>query len=151
MILTHLDVAHRFIGQAERPGNLDNPFIVACLSLVGIPNAHDEVAWCSAFMAGYTWVLGLLPKGITAGARSWLRVGEPIDLDSASTAHVDVVILQRGDGPQPGPDVIQALGHVGLFYGFDGEHVRLLGGNQGNAVSVASFPRARVLGVRRLA
>jgi hypothetical protein len=61
-----------------------------------------------------------------------------------------VVILKRGDGPQPGPEVLQAPGHVGLFHGLDAGGVRLLAGNQGNAVTVATFPRDQVLGVRRL-
>lgn len=151
MTLTHLDIARRFLGQKERPGHLDNPFIVACLSLVGYPDAHDETAWCAAFMAGYTWVLGIKPPGVTAAARSWLRVGQPIALDAASSAHVDIVILTRGSSPQPGPDVIAAPGHVGLVHGLDHEFVYVLGGNQADAVTVAPFPRSRVLGVRRLA
>jgi hypothetical protein len=57
----------------------------------------------------------------------------------------------RGTGKQPGPDVTAAPGHVGLFAGLEGTHVLVLGGNQSNGVSVARFPVARVLGVRRLA
>jgi hypothetical protein len=97
--------------------------------------------------------LGFVPKRVTAAARSWLIAmgGLAITLEEASTQHLDAVILKRGDGPQPGPDVIAAQGHVGLFYGLDGDNVRVLGGNQSNAVTVASFPRSRVLGVRRFA
>lgn len=150
MIQTHLELAHRFVGVKERAGDQDHPLIVWWLSLVGLIDAHDEVAWCSGFVAGYAWMLGLLPTGLTAAARSWLGVGRPIPLVEASTAHVDVVILARGLAPQPGPDVRQAPGHVGLFYGLDGDQVRILGGNQSNAVTIASFPVSRVLGVRRL-
>jgi hypothetical protein len=39
---------------------------------------------------------------------------------------------------------------VGWFAGVDKGQVLVLGGNQGDQVSVASFPVSRVLGVRRL-
>ena len=95
-------------------------------------------------------VLLELPWSRSLAARSWLRVGTPIALDQAIVGN-DVVVLQRGTGAQPGPSVIDAPGHVALFGGFDGpDRVILRGGNQGDAVSDASFPRARVLGVRRL-
>lgn len=42
-------------------------------------------------------------------------------------------------------------GHVGFFAGLDGASVKVLGGNQSNAVSIQNFPIASVLGVRRLA
>jgi uncharacterized protein (TIGR02594 family) len=146
--LTHLDLAHRYLGIHEQAGNQDHPLIVWWLSLCGIAG-HDEIAWCSAFVNGLAWELGL-PRTLSAAARSWLKVGTPIALDDASTDHVDVVVLKRGEGPQPGPEVLQAPGHVGLFHGLDAGGVRLLAGNQSNAVTVATFPRDQVLGVRRL-
>jgi hypothetical protein len=39
-------------------------------------------------------------------------------------------------------------GHVGFLIGEDGDHVFLLGGNQGDAVTVAAFAKARIVGVR---
>ena len=62
----------------------------------------------------------------------------------------DVVILRRGGGDQPGPEVLDAPGHVGFFAGHEDPNVLLLGGNQGDSVSVAPFAAARILGVRRL-
>ena len=44
-----------------------------------------------------------------------------------------------------------AQGHVGLFAGLQGDRVHLLGGNQGNTISIAAFPVQDVLGARRLA
>jgi hypothetical protein len=61
------------------------------------------------------------------------------------------VILKRGSGIQPGPEVTRgAPGHVGLYAGIEGENVLVLGGNQGNAVSLQRFQMKNVLGVRRL-
>lgn len=76
-------------------------------------------------------------------ARSWLNIGAAIDLSKAKAEH-DVVILKRGLPP---------AGHVGFYAGMveeDTTRVRLLGGNQSNNVTIASFPIADVLGVRRL-
>jgi uncharacterized protein (TIGR02594 family) len=147
--LTHLDLAHRYLGIHEKTGDQDHPLIRWWLSLVALPNSPDETPWCSAFMSGLAWELGL-PRSLSAAARSWLKVGTPIALDDASTEHVDIVVLKRGDGQQPGPEVLAAPGHVGLFHGLDAGGLHLLAGNQSNAVTVATFPRDQVLGVRRL-
>jgi uncharacterized protein (TIGR02594 family) len=149
MVISHLDLAHRYLGIHEKAGDQDHPLIRWWLSLVALPNSPDETPWCSAFMSGLAWELGL-PRSLSAAARSWLKVGTPIALDDASTDHVDVVILKRGDGPQPGLEVLAAPGHVGLFHGLDAGGLHLLAGNQSNAVTVATFPRDQVLGVRRL-
>lgn len=114
------------------------------------PNEPDETAWCGSFMAAMAWLQALpRPKG-PAAARAWLTLSTPIALTDAIVGF-DVVILQRGTGPQPGPDVIKAPGHVGLFGGRERDRVLILGGNQSNAVTIARYPVAQVLGVRRLA
>jgi len=128
---------------------MNHPLISWWLSLCGFSmTTPDEVAWCSAFVNGIAWELRR-PRSKSAAARSWLRVGTPIALEEAR-AEDDVVILSRGAGVQPGPDVLEAPGHVGLFAGLEGDRVLVLGGNQGDGVSLAPFARARVLGIRRL-
>lgn len=144
-------LASRFVGKVlERPGDLDHPLIQWWLSLCRFGfDAHDETPWCSAFVNGIAFELGV-PRTESALARSWLQVGRPVSLDEAEVGW-DIVILQRGSGPQPGPEVIAAPGHVGFFAGHSwGSEILVLGGNQSNAVNVRSYPRARVLGVRRL-
>ena len=76
-----------------------------------------------------------------------LTVGTPIDVAAAEPGF-DVVILNRGGVADP--TVIDAPGHVGFFDHRDGDQVVVLGGNQGDRVSVAPFRAADVLGVRRL-
>ena len=148
MTMTAFDLAQRFIGIREVAGLKDHPFIVWALSLCGYTDAHDEVAWCSAFLNAIAWLLRL-PRSKSAAARSWLLVGRPVRLDEARPGF-DVVVLWRGSAPQPGAHVLAAPGHVGLFAGIEGDDVLLLGGNQGGGVSIARFPKVRVLGVRRL-
>lgn len=149
MTITAYDLAQRYVGVHEFTGAKDHPLVVWWLSLCGLPDSHDEVPWCSAFVNGVAWELRL-PRSNSAAARSWLTVGIPVDLPDAQPGF-DVVVLQRGTGKQPGSDVVAAPGHVGWFAGVEGSDVLLLGGNQGDAVSVSRFSAARVLGVRRLA
>jgi len=143
------DLAQRFVGEvAELPGGQHSPFIQWCHECVGLgSNQPDETPWCSSFLNRMAWMLRL-PRSKSAAARSWLAVGVPVGPHDAVIG--DVVILQRGDGQQPGAEVLAAPGHVGLFAGWEGPRVRVLGGNQSDSVTVASFPAGRILGVRRL-
>lgn len=155
--VTALDIAMRFVGTEEVEGVHSNPQVLAMLQLDQAWPQDDEVAWCSAFVNYVAWLLRL-PRSKNLAARSWLNVGLPVDLERAE-AGFDVVILRRGDGAQPGPEVINAPGHVGFFAKFEptvsgakrSGRVHLLGGNQGDMVNVSSFDAQRVLGVRRLA
>ena len=149
MTLDAFRLAQRYLGVHERAGDQHHPLIQWWLSLCAFGlDAADEIAWCSAFVNGVAWELGL-PRSKSAAARSWLAVGEPVPLDEAQPGF-DVVVLQRGEGPQPGAAVLDAPGHVGFFAGLDADAVFVLAGNQSNAVNVQRFPRWRVLGVRRL-
>lgn len=148
---THMETARRFLGLHELPGAAHEPFIQWCFSLcAGFgKDTADEVPWCSAFMQGIAYIHGL-PRSGKASARSWLGVGYAVEADRAMAG--DVVILKRGTGDQPGPEVLDAPGHVGLLVGFKpGGLVSLLGGNQGDKVSIADFPVERILGIRVIA
>lgn len=148
MHVTAFDVAQRFVGVAEIPGQRDNPQVLAMLRLDETWPESDEVPWCSAFLNYVTWLMRL-PRSKSLRARSWLQIGRVVGLDEAR-AGFDVVILKRGSGNQPGPSVIEAPGHVGLYAGQEGDHVLVLGGNQGDTVSIARYPVSKILGIRRL-
>jgi uncharacterized protein (TIGR02594 family) len=141
-------LAQRFIGIKEVAGVASNPQILAMLQLDQKWPEDDSVAWCSAFVNYVCWLLRL-PRSKNLAARSWLRVGIPILLSDASPES-DVVILKRGEGTQPGPDVVDAPGHVGFFAGAENGFVYLLSGNQGDSVNISRFDAERILGIRRL-
>lgn len=149
MTITALQLAQRFIGLREVSGVVSNPQVLAMLRVVDPTVKDDGIAWCSAFTNYIAWALNL-PRSNSLAARSWLGVGTPVPIAQA-TPGFDVVIFKRGQPPQPGPEVLKAQGHVAFFAGLEGDRVLAVGGNQGDAVSLAHFHVGDVLGVRRLA
>lgn len=147
MEITAFDLAQRFVGVKEVVGKISNPQVLAMLTLDKGWPVDDSVPWCSAFANYITWLLRL-PRSKNLGARSWLQIGKPVAVQDARPGF-DVVILKRGDAQVP-DDEINAPGHVGFFAGLEGDKVLVLGGNQGDAVNISSFPVNRVIGVRRL-
>jgi uncharacterized protein (TIGR02594 family) len=144
-----LEIASRYLGVEEVEGAVSNPLILAMLRLDNKWPHGDEVAWCSAFTSWVAFQLGL-PRSKSLAARSWLNVGQWVPLSEAEPEN-DVVVLKRGMGNQPGPQVTDgAPGHVGFYAGQGPGYVKVLGGNQGNQVSEARYPVSQVLGVRRL-
>ena len=151
MNVTAHSVARRFLNPKieEVEGIISNPLILAMLRLDNDWVTDDATPWCSAFVSFVAWILDL-PRSRSLSARSWLLIGEPVALEDAAPGF-DVVILKRGKGPQPGAEVLKAPGHVGFLAGWEGLDVLVLGGNQGNAVTVQRWPRSSVIGIRRLA
>lgn len=151
MQITPYDLAQRYIGIREiSEAGKDHPLIQWWLSLCGFGlDAADEIPWCSAFVNGIAWELRL-PRSKSAMARSWLGVGTPTLLLEARPGF-DIVILRRGDGEQPGPEVLNAPGHVGFYAGYSNGSILLLGGNQQNGINIAPFREKLLLGIRRLA
>lgn len=141
------DLAQRYAGIEEVGGSLDNPAILAMLKLDNDWPQGDEVPWCSAFANHICW-LTRLPRSKNLMARSWLTIGKGINLDDAEPG--DIIVLKRGTGDQPGPEVLKAPGHVGFYAGRFGEFIEVLGGNQSDTVKVSRYPTKRLLGVRRL-
>lgn len=148
LLVTPYALAARFLGLKEVPGKVANPQILAMLQLDAEWPPDDEVPWCSAFVNYIAWLLRL-ERSKSLRARSWLEVGRPVPAVGMNRGW-DVVILNRGPGVQPGADVIDAPGHVGFYSGSADGQIYLLGGNQGNAVSVAGYRYNRILGVRSL-
>lgn len=129
------------MGTKELAGATHSPQIMAMLHLDANWPSGDEVPWCSAFVNYICWLLDV-PRSRSLAARSWLRVGAPVPLEQAEKGR-DVVIFSRGNNPEQG--------HVAFFSELRDEAVFVLGGNQGDAVTITSYPRSRVVGVRRLA
>ena len=141
--LTPYDVARQHIGVREIPGKKHNPLIVRWLRVFASWISDDETAWCSAFVAHCAREAGYETEGSTLAARSWLHVGEKVNIHSARKG--DVVIFWRGD-----PESWQ--GHVAFIHSIDRDQgtIRVLGGNQNNQVNLTTYTTSSILGIRRL-
>jgi uncharacterized protein (TIGR02594 family) len=110
--------------------NGSNPEIEKYFADTSLGRQPDDVAWCAAFIS---WCIkqsngARSPVTYSARAADWLNNGKGLE------------------GPQYGAIVVTvplakgASGHVGFAHSWDGTHVNVLGGNQGDAVKIAKFP-----------
>lgn len=143
-----IDCAGQYLGMKEVPGHQSNPAILAMLKMDMQWPKDDATPWCSAFANWVAFNMGL-ERTKSLRARSWLTVGTPVSLDEADGN--TVVIFSRGRGKQPGPEVINAPGHVAFFLEYVHGSIHVIGGNQGDKVSKKRYPTSRVLGYRKLA
>lgn len=136
-----LDIAWKELGQHEESGAAANPEILAWFKAVGRPEIKsDEVPWCAAFAFRCIELARIDISSVPASQRllanSLLKIGTPIDEPRLGA----ICVLSRGSDP--------SQGHVGFVVGSTATHVVLLGGNQGDSVSTAHFPRSRIRGLR---
>ena len=130
------DLAKAELGTKEAPGDADNSVVLDYYADAGHPEiAHDSVAWCSAFV-GSMLVRAGYPSTSSLAARSYLQYGVRLERPTEGC----IVVMKRGNSSWEG--------HVGFYMGDAGSSIRVLGGNQGDAVSIATFPKSSVLGYR---
>jgi uncharacterized protein (TIGR02594 family) len=129
-------IARGEIGVREHAGAADNPRIVEYHRTTTLPPgaaSEDETAWCSSFVNWCMEKAGIEGTD-NAWARSWLNFGYSVSTPLPGT----VAVFSRG------PD----WGHVGFFVSRDGNEVRVLGGNQSDAVNIKGYAASRLLGYR---
>lgn len=127
------DVAANMIGMDE---DRQRTILAEYMKTGGANMDPAETAWCAAVMNAWLSSAGLPTTGSNM-ARSFLEWGEAVDEPSRG----DIVVLERGAAP---------FGHVGFFDGYNADGtIRILGGNQGDAINVKGFDPGRVLGFRR--
>lgn len=132
MIPEWLDIASNDIGNAESLGPNDSPFLRKVLGkLNGIWLKGQP--WCGSAMAYWMEQCEIqYPKSFYR-ARSWATWGT-----ACGPVLGAVVVFERGGG-----------GHVGIVTGKDGNGLlRVLGGNQDDAVRESWFEPAKVIAYR---
>jgi uncharacterized protein (TIGR02594 family) len=126
--------ARKHIGLTEIKGERHDPEILKMwrdIKRGGIKS--DEVPWCAAFVGAMLERAGIQSSRFE-GAASYLPWGQPI----SDPVEGCVVVFSRDGG-----------GHVGFVVGQDaGGNLQVLGGNQGDKVSIRAFPRYRAKGYR---
>jgi uncharacterized protein (TIGR02594 family) len=128
--------AVKLIGTKEIVGKEHNPTIMFWakeLKLSSVYNA-DEIPWCGLFIAYCCKMAGIDVIDKPLWALSWSNWGSPVSEPMLG----DVLTFKRDGG-----------GHVGIYVGEDVTHFHVLGGNQGNAVSVSRIAKSRLFKARR--
>lgn len=133
-----LQEARRYLGVREQPGDQHEELILRWLATTSLGRwgrSRDETPWCSAFVNAM--IEGAAFEGTSSAmARSWLGWGVPCPPRVGAVA-----VFPRGAPPS---------GHVAFVDRVDesGALVDVLGGNQGNRVSVVERRMGDALGFR---
>ena len=122
-------------GVHEVPGLEHHPRILEYHQATGLGATDDETPWCAAFV-GWCLRMAMVEGTGRANARSYVNWGKRCDARLGGIA-----VLWRGQ-----PNGWQ--GHVGFLVGEESGNLLILGGNQGDAVSIRSYPSDRLLGYR---
>lgn len=130
-------VARALIGTRETPGPANNPTIMKWASnlgtkILGIVYPGDATPWCGLFVAHCINAVGLKTAPIAVRASAWATWGAEI------TPRIGAVLVFMRPGG----------GHVGFYVAEDDACFWVLGGNQGDAVSITRIAKNRVVACR---
>jgi uncharacterized protein (TIGR02594 family) len=138
-----LTEARSLIGTRELPGAANNPVIMAWgnrlgARILGIAYGADSIPWCGLFAAHCVAQAGHKPPPIAIRAKAWATFGFALPLTTTRPPLGATAVLTRKGG-----------GHVGFVVAVHSNgDLDILGGNQGDAVNVRRFPRARLIALR---
>lgn len=133
--------AMRLHGVAEVVGKGSNRTIIGWrdeLNAAGVKIAgysDDDIPWCGLFAAIVAHRAGKAVPENPLWARNWAKFGTA---RSKLAALGDVLVFSRPGGG----------GHVGFYVGEDRTAFHVIGGNQGNRVSITRIAKARCIAVR---
>lgn len=125
------------LGTREIVGPQHNPVILGWAREVGLADVYraDETPWCGLWMAVVAQRAGWPVVNAPLWARNWARFGAA----SPEPMLGDVLVFTRPGGG----------GHVGLYIAEDADAYHVLGGNQGDSVSIVRIAKARMIAARR--
>lgn len=122
-------------GVIEIPGSKHNQRIIHYHSYTSLKATEDEVPWCASFMCAALEESGLnSPK--SARARDFEKYG------TACKFNLGVIAVFWRVSPTSGN------GHVGIALRETDKVVTVLGGNQGDSVSIKDYSKSQLLGYR---
>lgn len=132
-----MDAARAKIGVREVAGSGNSSIIMGWAkrvggAVLGMAYGADSIPWCGLFVAECMVEAGLKPPSIAVRAKAWATWGDECDLQKGA-----VLVFQRDGG-----------GHVGFYAGETATTFLVLGGNQGDAVSLAHIAKNRCVAIR---
>jgi uncharacterized protein (TIGR02594 family) len=123
------------MGIAEMPGKVHSKAILGYHAETTLKAVDDETPWCSSFANWVTVHCGVTGTR-SASAKSWMKWGKELK----SPVNGCIVVFTRTGG-----------GHVAFYDSEDKDYIYTLGGNQGDRVCIAAYPKSRLLGYRGVA
>ena len=138
----HMDIAYSYVGLKEIKGVGHNPTILGWLRDFGKNigrwgKSRDETPWCAVFVSHCLAAAGMTTTE-SALAVSYATYGKPSKLVHGAV----IVIKQRKTGADSSTGS-RAGYHVGFLVRITRDYYVILGGNQGNRVSVKRFSKRR--------
>lgn len=131
-----LQCALEELGVSESGQAAENPKILNYFKEVDRPDiTKDETPWCAAFV-GAMLERSNLKSTKSLMARSYLDWGRKCDQAKLGT----IAVFKRGNS--------KVLGHVGFVMDETENYIQLLSGNQNNKVSIATYKKDKLLGLR---
>jgi uncharacterized protein (TIGR02594 family) len=134
-----LKLARADLGLRETPGIANNPVLMrrfaSITKALGVAYNGDATPWCGAILAWWMTQCCIPTPLVAIRAKSWAGWGA--NLRPERLAPGAVLVFGRDGG-----------GHVGLYVGEDATHYHVLGGNQGDAVTIARIAKSRLLASR---
>ena len=130
--------AVKLLGTKEVVGKEHNPVILGWAKELGLQKVYtaDEIPWCGLAMAYAAHMAGVQVVDKPLWALSWANYGTKVTQPMLG----DILTFKRDGG-----------GHVGMYVGEDKDCYHVLGGNQGNAMSVTRILKTRLYQARRTA
>jgi uncharacterized protein (TIGR02594 family) len=129
-----LQKAKSYLGTFEVHGPKTSPTILKWWQRIGASFRDDETPWCAAFVGGVLEESGIKSTK-SAAARSYLKWGTQLPRPALGA----IAVFWRGTP-------IAKSGHVGFLVGRDEKgNLLVLGGNQGDAVTIKPFAKDRLL------
>jgi uncharacterized protein (TIGR02594 family) len=131
--------AYKLLGTKELLGKDNNPKILGWAEELGLKKVYtaDEIPWCGLFVAYVVHKAGKEVVDSPLWARNWVKFGTK----QTEAMLGDVLVFERG----------KTSGHVGIYVGEDATAYHVLGGNQGDAVSIVRIVKKRCIAIRRTA
>lgn len=133
-----LKIAKKWVGLKEYPGSASNPTILDWAKkvgskILGMNYTDDATPWCALFVSFIMTSVGVSPPAISVRASSWAKFGTGLSLPAPGA----ILVFQRPGG-----------GHVGFYVSEDDTTYHVLGGNQGDSVSITKIAKERCVAIR---
>lgn len=132
-----LKEAQKLLGTREGPGSSNNGVIIGWARSIGgwIASFYkqDSIPWCGLFINHCMSVGGQPTIQDGLGALNWAKYGKGLKYGVPGA----VLVFKRPGG-----------GHVGFYVSEDEATYHVLGGNQGDSVSIARVAKDRLVAIR---